>query len=475
MSELENIIIQEEEEDELENIIIQEQESKKSEESEDEESEDEEQEDSVVLSTEQYDEIEQQIHILIDQYLTDPEELVKFIKPDFLKEFVQEITHTIFDGLVLSETCKDTDETILETIEEIVENEFELFMDILEIPKRSESSEITNYEFQKNNILITQLNKLRDIPQPVQRTKEWYEFRHSLITASNIYKALGSEANMNSLIYEKCKPVVINDGSGYVNTDSPMHWGTKYEALTIMLYEYKNDTKIEEFGCIPHSTYKFIGASPDGINTDPNSPLYGRMLEIKNIVNREIDGIPSEAYWTQMQIQMETCELEECDFVETRFKQYNSEEEFWLDTGKGKGEKGVVLYFIRRDHSPVAPLYKFIPLDIILEKSNILKWIESVKESVNEEWILYETNYWYLDQYSCVLVRRNRKWFEAALPKIKYVWEIIEKERTEGYAHRAPKKKPQKNLVEEYVISESNGQKVISIIQNKPVSIVKLE
>jgi putative phage-type endonuclease len=474
MSELENIIIQEEEEEELENIIIQEEESKKSEESEDEESEDEEQEDSVVLSTEQYDEIEQQIHILIDQYLTDPEELVKFIKPDFLKEFIQEITHTIFDGLVLSETCKDTDETILETIEEIVENEFELFMDIHEIPKRSEVSEIPIIDFQKNNILITQLNKLRDIPQPVQRTKEWYEFRHSLITASNIYKALGSEANMNSLIYEKCKPVVINDGSGYVNTDSPMHWGTKYEALTIMLYEHKNSTKIGEFGCIPHSTYKFIGASPDGINIDPESPLYGRMLEIKNIVNREIDGIPSEAYWTQMQIQMETCELEECDFVETRFKQYNSEEEFWLDTGKGKGEKGVVLYFIRRDHSQVAPLYKFIPLDIILEKSNILQWIESVKESVNDEWILYETNYWYLDQYSCVLVRRNKKWFEAALPKIKSIWTTIERERIEGYAHRAPKKKPQKNPVEEYIISESNGQKVISIMQNKPVSIIKL-
>jgi putative phage-type endonuclease len=457
--------------EELENIILQEE----SDEEQSEGSDDEDSEDSVALSTEQYEEIEQQIHILIDQILTDPEELIKFIKPDFLKEFIQEITHTLFDGLVLSETCKDTDENILETIQEMVENEFELFMDIHELPKRSEPSEIMINEFQKNNnILTNQLIKLREIPQPVQRTKEWYEFRHSLITASNIYKALGSEATMNSLIYEKCKPVVINDGSGYVNTDSPMHWGTKYETLTVMLYEYKNATKIEEFGCIPHSKYKFIGASPDGINCNPESPLYGRMLEIKNIVNREIDGIPSEAYWTQMQVQMETCELEECDFVETRFKQYNSEEKFWLDTEKSQGEKGVVLYFTRRDHMPVAPLYKFIPLDIILEKSNILEWIDSIKESVQDEWILYETNYWYLDEYSCVLVRRNKKWFEAALPKIKSLWTTIERERIEGYAHRAPKKKPQKNSVEEYVISESNGQKVISIMQNKPVSIVKL-
>ena len=37
--------------------------------------------------------------------------------------------------------------------------------------------------------------------------------------------------------------------------------------------------------------YSFIGASPDGINTDPNNSRYGRMLEIKNIVNREINYI----------------------------------------------------------------------------------------------------------------------------------------------------------------------------------------
>lgn len=36
----------------------------------------------------------------------------------------------------------------------------------------------------------------------------------------------------------------------------------------------------------------FLGASPDGINIEPNSEKYGVMLEIKNIVNREITGIP---------------------------------------------------------------------------------------------------------------------------------------------------------------------------------------
>ena len=45
------------------------------------------------------------------------------------------------------------------------------------------------------------------------------------------------------------------------------------------------------------------------------------MLEIKNIVNREINGIPKKEYWIQMQLQMEVCDLGECDFLETRFKE----------------------------------------------------------------------------------------------------------------------------------------------------------
>jgi len=442
------------------------------------------------LTDEQYEEIEQNIQSFIYEFLSINEEIIRFRKPDYLKDFVSEISHIIFDGLVLSETCKETDEDIFETIIELTESTFEYCLDIHQIPLRSEPSVVENqinYTLKKHTPHIRQrLNYLREIPQPVQKTKEWYEFRHSLMTASNLYKIFGSDSLINTLIYEKCKPFTVQDdrSSGYTNTSSPMHWGTKYEALTVALYEFKNRTKIEEFGCIPHSTYPFIGASPDGINCDPASPLYGRMVEIKNIVNRDIDGIPSEAYWTQMQIQMETCDLDECDFVETRFKEYGSEEEFWFDTSKGQVEKGIVLYFIRRDCSPVPPLYKFSPLSLVLEKEDskqiVLEWIEKAKQEVDEEWILFEINYWYLDEYSCVLVKRNKKWFEAAVPHIENLWSIILKERVEGYEHRAPKKKVKKSEEKEETSDEkdekeeSEDSKIVTIVQNTPISLVKL-
>ena len=125
--------------------------------------------------------------------------------------------------------------------------------------------------------------------------------------------------NKNQLIYEKCQPLQgscdddsdVEESVKMVNVNTTLHWGQKYEPLSVMIYEDDYDTKVEDFGCIQDDQYSFLGASPDGIITDVKSDRYGRMLEIKNIVNREIDGIPKKEYWIQMQLQMKVCDLEE--------------------------------------------------------------------------------------------------------------------------------------------------------------------
>ena len=78
---------------------------------------------------------------------------------------------------------------------------------------------------------------------------------------------------------------IINNTS--TNLDTPFHWGQKYEPLSVLYYEYIYDTKIDDFGCIPHNSYSYIAASPDGINCKRDNNRYGRMLEIKNMINRE--------------------------------------------------------------------------------------------------------------------------------------------------------------------------------------------
>ena len=94
---------------------------------------------------------------------------------------------------------------------------------------------------------------------------------------------------------------------------------------------------------MPHPKYPYIGASPDGINVDSTSGLYGRMLEIKNPTTREITGIPKEEYWVQMQLQMEVCGLNHCDFLETKFSVYETKEQFDED-GDFYKSKDCLLY-----------------------------------------------------------------------------------------------------------------------------------
>jgi hypothetical protein len=223
-----------------------------------------------------------------------------------------------------------------------------------------------------------------------------------------------------------------------------------------MVYEYRNKTRLGEFGCIQHDNYPFIGASPDGINVDPASPIYGRMVEIKNIFNREITGSPKEEYWIQTQIQMEVCDLDECDFVETRFKEYECEAEYLADTNGVSGytssgnEKGRILWFQTAPAltqqgyvSQPIQLYEYAPIGVTTGDEEYAEWEAAVfakHECARNIWV--RTIYWYLDEYSCVLVHRNRLWFSEAVKVLERVWATIEEERETGYEHRAPKKKP---------------------------------
>jgi hypothetical protein len=353
----------------------------------------------------------------------------------------------------------ENNEDLLE-IQEFVKQLWNVYIDFAEIPQRSISykDSISCNNIRNDNIIENlsetiseKIKKLTKMPQPAQRSPEWYEFRSNLLSASSIWKIFSSESQLNSLIYEKCSPN-IQHGNDFskTNTESAAHWGIKYEPVTVMIYEKMFNTKIGDFGCIRHPRYKFIGASPDVINIEPKSSHYGRMLEIKNIVNREITGIPKEEYWIQTQIQMETCDLEECDFMETRFLEYSNSEEFFKDDKRE--HRGIILYFIEKDiNSPTVniPKYEYMPLSIEINYESINNWITNIRKEhkQNGTSLLFSTIYWYLEEYSCVLIPRNRLWFEKALPKIENTWEIILKERIGGYEHRASKKKILANTI----------------------------
>ena len=417
------------------------------------------------------------IYELVDEHIQ--YYVLEMHDPLFKDKFCYDICEFFLDQWCDVELYEDNEDNFTylhKFILSIIDDYFNLTYHWRKIPLRSREHFVE--EINKNE-LSEKIGNIRSIPQPEQRTPDWYKFRHNLITASNLGKIFGTESSLNSLIYEKCCPLKEQqDSSNYVNTQSPLHWGQKYEPVSVMFYEKLYNTKVDDFGCIQHKDYTFIGASPDGINVDSNSDRYGRMLEIKNIVNREIDGIPSKNYWIQMQVQLETCDLDKCDFLETRFKEYE-ENEFYNDK---EHEKGIILYFVEKisnDTQSVQysgkPHYEYMPLHLSKEKEDIEKWIEEQRQKLRRDWSLYSTLYYYLDQLSCVLVERNQVWFEAAVVEIKKTWETIEKERESGYEHRAAKKRIKTSL-EVVQCTENIDNK---IIKNLPISggicLVKLD
>lgn len=273
------------------------------------------------------------------------------------------------------------------------------------------------------------LESLQNKPQPEQRTDAWYTFRHDHITASNAWKALGTVSSQNQLIYEKCQPLSTEKFAPSL-TETPMSWGQKYEYVTTCLYEEKNQTTISSFGCIEHPTYTFLAASPDGIVTGPTN--YGRMIEIKNVVSREINGNPKKDYYIQMQLQMEVCDLDECDFVETKFTEYETEEAFLADDAK----KGVIMAFVRDGEY----VYQYMPLSVTDYNAWMNEMYESTSTCTSITWA--KNIYWKLEVYSCILVKRQREWFQAAVPAFVSIWETILRERENGeFVKRAPKKR----------------------------------
>lgn len=364
----------------------------------------------------------------------------------------------VLDIIQLFSNCWNESICVIETMESLVYEFVNNFFDIYDFPRRSYDVLLDK---ESSDVLSKQIDVLRNEPQPKQKTMEWYENRHNMITASNMWKIFSTESQINSIIYEKCKPF---DPSRRIMSAS-MNWGNVFEPVSIKVYEDKFKTKIEDFGCIRHPKIHFIGASPDGINVDPNSDKYGRMLEVKNIYNRDINGIPKEEYWIQMQIQLETCNLEYCDFLETRFLEYNNENDFY----NGEHEyKGIILYFMKDYSNEV--IHEYMPFHI-KTKEEIDEWISDAQMKIDAEYKLTRSNYWYLDELSCVAVKRNRMWFEAAKEKIIDIWNIIQKEKKEGFSHREPKKKIKTNII----ISQLDSSHIIHNLQiEKKVNLIKL-
>ncbi len=147
-----------------------------------------------------------------------------------------------------------------------------------------------------------------------QHTKEWFERRKLMVTASDCGSILDYDSYRDNVLYNK-----LND-KGNISNVYTEH-GTYYEPIAREIFENKTKLKVFPCGLIIHKNFPYIGASPDGITSN------SRLLEIKCPVTRNISGYISLKYYAQVQLQLEVAELEYCYFYECDFKEYETKSE----------------------------------------------------------------------------------------------------------------------------------------------------
>jgi putative phage-type endonuclease len=277
----------------------------------------------------------------------------------------------------------------------------------------------------KAEYLRNQVTTIKNIFQPEQKSKEWYEMRNEMLTASDWGTVLGENhySNSNAVLLKKC-------GDDTFMTNAAMQWGNKYEAVAVLIYEHRNNKTILEFGCLRHPFISFLGASPDGITED------GIMLEIKCPTSRKITGIPPAYYWCQVQGQLEVCELDRCDFLECSLKEYGDENEYINDSFNGNNklnkfgnEKGVVVEL----YNKVTKAFKYDYSPVCILDEELENWkVEIARKHVTDDIILSCFSYWYLEEVSCVPIYRNQEWFNTAKVKLELFWNDVIKYRALG-------------------------------------------
>ena len=292
--------------------------------------------------------------------------------------------------------------------------------------------------------LEDKLSYLEKIPQPEQRTPEWYEFRNNRLTASDLYHITSDN---------KCKIIdIVKKKCGVESTFSPgaaiLH-GIKFESVATKIYEDRCGVVMTEFGCLPHSSIPFFGASPDGICSikSENKNYVGRMLEIKCPKSRPITGIIPPVYFAQVQGQLEVCDLEYCDFLECELREYDNKQQFFEDTNnenyllrKNGNEKGVIIEVYDKTVKKTIYFYNY---DKFKNVKDFNVWEDKIIDEIleNDNYEYNTTTFWKLNIFNVVLVKRNRNWFSNNYIKIYNFWnKVLEARVNNTYKEQKQKK-----------------------------------
>jgi putative phage-type endonuclease len=268
----------------------------------------------------------------------------------------------------------------------------------------------------------SKLHELKKLPLIRQRTIEWLDARKTRLTASDLEDAIKS----NNIKLAKKKAGITPDTTNYT-TIAPLKWGTMFEDMAMRCYSQdRNDIPVSEFGLIIDKAQEHFGASPDGIND------LGVMIEIKCPFTREIiDGkIPSK-YYMQIQGQLATCCLEECDYIECEFIPYDSVYKYIDDIENNYNDMKINHGVIAEYKDTYSGEYAYLYSKPYLTASHALYDIEKqVHQNKKDNLEYLKLTPWRLEKMNVQKVYFDKELWIETVPKINSFWEKVEQCKT---------------------------------------------
>jgi hypothetical protein len=177
-----------------------------------------------------------------------------------------------------------------------------------------------------------------------------------------------------------------------------------------------------------------------------------RKIEIKGnlIKTKKQKGIVPNYYWTQVQLQMEVCDLDECDFLQCSIDVYESRDqylkdivstntEFYEEQGvkvdvKNTIKKGAILELMPSSHIMNPHIYnaKYIyPRTIDMSTEQYEDWIMDTIYNLHKtnpdlkDYYFHRVVYWKITCAHKILVKRDREWFDKNLQLMKKFWDNV--------------------------------------------------
>jgi putative phage-type endonuclease len=392
-------------------------------------------------------------------------EVVEFIKDIIIESKKRyDITDKEYSDVIeyvssLVQSVYNKDKNFVKYIcDQLFEKDFNLIESDIVLPRGNEAIYIPESKLQD----VNHLEFIRNLPQPEQRTTEWFDQRKKMLTASTCAQALDENPYRNQssdhLVLDK-----VGLGSSFIE-NIYVHHGKKYEQVATMIYEHLYDIQVDEFGLIPDISQpdkkkRFLGASPDGICTQYKltdrtfSKKLNTMLEIKCPYSRKIklkgkiDGeICPHYYWCQCQQQLHCCKLDKCDFWQVTLDEYFSEEELLKDstvpeifeeqekplTFNKNITQGVIIQLKPLDDTSEMP-FKCVyiyPPHLNFTLSQYRKWVTDELSNLpdKEEFKNFKFDrllYWKVKVAHNACINYDKKWFDNTLIRLRVVWKKV--------------------------------------------------